>query len=176
MLKIHKNATRIISSRIFSTHQSSAKLENDWQLAKPFSQIPKLSAFTIIRRMLPGGKYHDVGLQKMQSDMKKELGDITVIPSMMGRPEMVLAFNPEDFEKVFRNEGQYPTRHLLETLDYYRRTTKRELYAEYGSLFTENGPKWHNTRTLANPIMMKPQTIKLYLPQIDDIAKEFIQL
>lgn len=36
--------------------------------------------------------------------------------------------------------------------------------------------RWHSMRTLVNPVMMKPTTIKLYVPQVDEVAKEFIQM
>jgi len=31
-------------------------------------------------------------------------------------------------------------------------------------------------RTLVNPIMMKPTTVKLYVPQVDEIAKDFVRM
>lgn len=99
-----------------------------------------------------------------------------MIPAMLGRPELVMPFNPEDFETVFRNEGIYPYRRPFETLDYYRKTVRPDVYGEFGSLVTETDERWHKTRTLVNPIMMKPQTIKLYVPQVDEIAKEFVEV
>lgn len=112
----------------------------------------------------------------MHKAIKEEMGDITIFPAMLGRPQMVMVYKPEDFEKVFRNEGIYPYRRSLETLEYYRKTVRPDVYEEYGSLFSENDHKWHQTRTLANPILMKPQIIKLYVPQVDEIAEEFVQV
>lgn len=31
-------------------------------------------------------------------------------------------------------------------------------------------------RTIVNPVMMKPATIKLYVPQVDAVSKDFIQM
>lgn len=31
-------------------------------------------------------------------------------------------------------------------------------------------------RSIVNPVMMKPTTVKLYVPQVDEIAKEFIDM
>jgi hypothetical protein len=31
-------------------------------------------------------------------------------------------------------------------------------------------------RTLVNPVMLKPATVKLYVPQVDEIAKEFVHM
>lgn len=31
-------------------------------------------------------------------------------------------------------------------------------------------------RSVVNPVMMKPVTVKLYVPQVDEIAKEFLDM
>lgn len=36
------------------------------------------------------------------------------------------------------------------------------------------GEQWHKTRTIANPILMKPRNTVLYVPKIDEIAIDFI--
>jgi len=64
----------------------------------------------------------------------------------------------------------------LDSLRYYKETKRPELYKDLGSLFASNGEKWSNMRTIANPILMQPKTTKRYLTQIDDIAKEFVEL
>jgi cytochrome P450 family 12 len=50
---------------------------------------------------------------------------------------MTITFNVEDTEKVFRNEGHYPHRRALETLQYYRRQIRPDIYSEFGGLVTE---------------------------------------
>lgn len=122
------------------------------------------------------GKFNGLSIEGIHKALNQEMGDITIFPSMFGRPPMVMPFSAEDFEKVFRNEDQYPYRRLLDTLQYYRETVRPDVYSEFGSLLTENDESWYKTRTLVNPIMLKPQTIKLYVPQVDEIAKDFVQL
>lgn len=36
------------------------------------------------------------------------------------------------------------------------------------------GHEWQKMRSASNPIMMKPQTVKSYIPIIDEIVKEFV--
>jgi cytochrome P450 len=64
----------------------------------------------------------------------------------------------------------------IDTLTYYRETKRPEIYKDLGSLFASQGEKWSHMRTIANPILMQPKTIKRYTAQIDDIAKEFIEV
>lgn len=56
---------------------------------------------------------------------------------MLGRPGMLMSFDVEDAEKVFRFDGQYPFRRALETLTYYRQKVRPDIYGEFGSLLSE---------------------------------------
>lgn len=56
---------------------------------------------------------------------------------MFGCNELVTIFNSEDIEKVFRSEGKLPHRYGLETLQFYRKNIRPEIYGEYGSLASE---------------------------------------
>lgn len=31
-------------------------------------------------------------------------------------------------------------------------------------------------RTLVNPVMLKPRTVELYVPQVDEVAKDFVKM
>lgn len=122
------------------------------------------------------GKFSGFSFIDIYRELNKEMGDITVLPGMFGRSRIVVAFNPEDFETVFRNEGIYPIRNALQTIAYYQHTVRPDVYGDFGSVATENREKWHKTRSLVNPIMMKPQTTKLYVPKIDEISQEFVEV
>jgi hypothetical protein len=40
--------------------------------------------------------------------------------------------------------------------------------------YFSNGEKWQKFRTVVNPILMKPKSSKLYIPQINEISHEFV--
>lgn len=73
-------------------------------------------------------------------------------------------------------EGVWPVRIGLDSLTYYRTEKRPDIYKEYLGLFPTQGKPWHDMRTIANPIMMQPKTIKLYCDQVDEVAKDFVQL
>jgi cytochrome P450 family 12 len=115
-------------------------------------------------------------MSEMYKSLNREFGDILKFPNMFGKPGMLCVFKPEDIEKVFRNEEvQHPYRRAIETLTYYRNILRPDIYQEFGSVFTDQGERWYKTRKILNPIMMKPQTVKQYIPAVDEISKEFIQ-
>jgi cytochrome P450 family 12 len=51
-----------------------------------------------------------------------------------------------------------------------------DVYAEFGSLGTSEGETWQRTRKITNPILLHPKTVKLYTQQLDEIAKDFVNL
>lgn len=71
-------------------------------MAKPFTEIPKISAFEMIKRNMPGKKYHNQPLINMFKLIHEEFGDIVRMPGLIpGQPESVLIFKSADFETVW---------------------------------------------------------------------------
>jgi cytochrome P450 family 12 len=70
----------------------------------------------------------------------------------------------------------WPERFGLDTLRHYRSTKQADVYTEFGSLGTSDGEKWQTTRTIVNPILMQPKNVKFYTQQVDEIAKELVNL
>jgi cytochrome P450 family 12 len=69
--------------------------------------------------------------------LRKEFGEIVSFPGVFGQPPVIMTFNVDNFEKVYRTEGQYPFRRGFDTLTHYRKTIRPEIYGEFGSLLTE---------------------------------------
>ena len=73
----------------------------------------------------------------MHKQFYADFGKIVQFPGMFGRKDIVMSFDPHDIEKVFRTEGIWPNRRELETLSYYRKQIRPDIYGEVGGLFTE---------------------------------------
>ncbi|XP_037048515.1 probable cytochrome P450 12b2, mitochondrial [Bradysia coprophila] len=149
--------------------------ETEWNSAKPFSSLPGPSKLGFLRSFLPGGKYHNITLLGMQKAFYNEYGTIFRFPGLFGKPDMVFTFDPNDMETVFRTEGQWPGRRGIDTIDYYRRKIRPDIFKKGTGLVMDQGEEWAKLRTAANPIMMKPKVVKAYIPDIDDVAKDFIR-
>lgn len=112
-------------------------------------------------------------------DMNKmfydEYGPILKFPGLFGKPDMVITFEPKDMETVFRNEGQWPMRRGIDTIEYYRKKIRPDVFKKGTGLVMDQGETWGKLRTAANPIMMKPKVVKAYIPDIDEVAKDFIR-
>lgn len=106
--------------------------------------------------------------------MQSEYGLLARFPGMLGRRDVLISFDPQDFERVYRTEGQWPLRRGLELFTYYRKNVRPDLFQNMGGLISEQGKEWAEMRSKVNPIMLQPKTVKLYIPPIDEVAVDFL--
>jgi cytochrome P450 family 12 len=105
-------------------------------VTRKFEEMPTLSKFELIRRFMPGGKFHQISILEVQKMLQEELGTIYRLPGMFGQTTTVTTFDAEDIEYVHRNEGVYPFRRGLETLKYFREKIRPDMF-DIGGLITE---------------------------------------
>ena len=104
------------------------ELTAEWENARPFEEMPTDSGFNIIRNFMPGGKYYKMDFSKSLVLMKQHYGPIYRWPSLFGRPAMVTTHNPDDFERIFRNEGVWPHRPGLDIMRYHRSVYRADYF------------------------------------------------
>ncbi|KAJ6639074.1 putative cytochrome P450 12b2, mitochondrial, partial [Pseudolycoriella hygida] len=124
---------------------------------------------------MPGGRYHNLHFLEMNKKMYEDHGSIMRLPGILGKPDRVFTFNPNDMEIIFRNEGKWPIRQGIDTFDYYRKQVRPDVFKKSSGLVSDHGEAWAKLRTAANPIMMKPKVVKAYIPDIDSVAQDFIK-
>lgn len=107
--------------------------------------------------------------------IRDEYGPIARMPGTLRRRDVVFSFDPKDYERVYRTEGHWPLRRSgFETLAYYRKYVRPDIFKNVGGLATDQGEPWAATRFKANPVMLKPAIVKSYIPQVDAITREFV--
>lgn len=198
----HFAATQFIdkSNNLFSRFQLQAiqqKPDAEWINAKPYNEIPGPGIFSLVTSFMPygdytqrnsdwsivdcnlrfglfAGKYHGMQITEMHQAWKNLYGDIVRIPGFLGRSDTILTYDPAMVEKVFRTEGPLPIRRGLESFNYYRKKVRPEVFGDVGGLLSEDGDKWWNIRSKANPVLLQPKTVKMYVEKVDQVAQEFI--
>jgi cytochrome P450 family 12 len=110
--------------------------EADYGTVKRFEDMPTLSRFELIKRFMPGGKFHQVTMPDVQKMLQDELGTIYRMPGMFGQNTNVSTFDAEDIEYIHRNEGVYPYRRGMETMKYFRAKVRPEIF-DIGGLIVE---------------------------------------
>lgn len=111
---------------------------------------------------------------QMNKKLYEEYGSISKLPGVFGKPDMVMAFDPNDIEKIFRNEGIWPIRRGMDAFAYYRNKKRPDIFKGMGGLVSEQGESWQTMRTAVNPVMLQPKTVKMYVPHVDEVVMDFI--
>ncbi|XP_037032129.1 probable cytochrome P450 12b2, mitochondrial [Bradysia coprophila] len=155
--------------------KTDANDEQEWNNAKPYASLPGPSKFEILRYFLPGGRYYKLNIIDMMKGLNKDYGSIMKLPGILGKPDMVVTFDPKYSVIIFRNEGHWPIRRGIDTFEYYRKKIRPDIFQKSSGLVNDHGESWANLRTAANPIMMKPKLVRAYIPDIDTVAKDFIR-
>lgn len=111
----------------------------------------------------------------MQKLLQDEYGDLTKLPGLFGKRDILITFNPENAEKVFRTEGKWPVRRGLDTFEYYRKNYRADIFKDMGGLVMDQGETWFKLRSAANPVMLQPKTVNSYIPVVDEVATDFVE-
>lgn len=96
-----------------------------------------MSKLQMTRAFLPGGKYYKISMTDLMKKLYEDYGKIMLFPGIFGRDPAIMAFDPLDFQRVYRVEGVWPQRRNLETLAYYRKNYRQDIFKEIGGLFNE---------------------------------------
>ncbi|KAG1665314.1 putative cytochrome P450 49a1 [Nymphon striatum] len=158
--------------------RNNCSLFHEKSTQKSFDEIPGPPASNIFKFYLQyvpllGGydlnRVHEIAFkkQKMYGMIRKE-----TIPK---RFKAVFLYNPEDVEKVFRNEGRFPVRTGFAAMNQYRKTNSDKYHGCTG-LFTMDKKEWYSIRSKTQSTMMRPKVIASYLPVLNDVANDMIIL
>ncbi|XP_062548455.1 cytochrome P450 CYP12A2-like [Armigeres subalbatus] len=179
------NSLVVSTVRFRSTQAQAATIDSaaddardqEWDSALPYSKIPGPGVFEMLKNFAPGGRYHNANFPQMHRLFREDYGDLVKMPGILGRNDVLMSFRPDDYETLFRSEGQWPIRRgFFDTFVHYRQKVRPDVFKGHGGLVTEHGENWQNFRTAVNPVMLQPKTIKLYVDKLDDVTQEFMKI
>lgn len=120
---------RLLTAKAAVSFKSNAE---DYANAIPFDEIPGLTKFEMLRRFVPGGKFHNMSVIDIQKALREEFGDFFKMPGMFGQNNLITTFDPKDVEFIHRTEGTYPFRRGLDTMHHFRKNLRSDVYATTG--------------------------------------------
>ncbi|CAD7090147.1 unnamed protein product [Hermetia illucens] len=170
-------ALRLFSSQVHanSIDLTANDFERNYETALPYSKIPGPSAFTFLKNALPAGKLFGKPFDEIIKVYRREYGDLFKFPSLFGSMEFVATHKPEDFQTVFRTEGQWPERMGLKTMIHYRTKVRPDIFGKRSGLANAQGKEWGEFRSTVNPVMMQPRNTMIYIPKVDAVAVDFVK-
>lgn len=125
----YQNGNRYLSAQAAVSFKPN---DGEYVNAIPFEEVPGLSKFELLRRFIPGGKFHNVSIIDIQKNLRQEFGDFYKMPGMFGQSDMLTVFDPNDVEFIHRTEGTYPYRRSLGTMEYFRKNVRNDVYSVVG--------------------------------------------
>ncbi|CAG9562983.1 unnamed protein product [Danaus chrysippus] len=145
---------------------------------KSWKEIPGPSTLPIIGQIhhfLPGGSFYGRFDVKLMGNLYEKYGPIVRLEGHFGLPPTIFLFDAETAMHIFRNENILPLRPGFQSLEYFRKTyNKRSDAVESTGLLTEQEEAWKKFRSAVNPIMLQPNTIKLYSGILAEVADDMI--
>ncbi|XP_065172813.1 cytochrome P450 12b1, mitochondrial-like, partial [Atheta coriaria] len=149
-------------------------MPSDWHSAKPYESIPGPTPWPIV-----GNAWRFIGgvdFLKIMKQMHNKYGDVVIMRQLLALGDMTMLFNIRDIEWLLRNEGAWPIRDGLASSYRYRHVLRKDVFGDTYGLINGQNESWGTFRTAVNPIMMQPRTTHQYIPQINEIGDEFIEL
>nr|BAR80872.1 cytochrome P450 [Ornithodoros moubata] len=142
--------------------------------AKPFDCIPgprpSLPFIGTSWQYFRGGRYSLFKLHEACMDKYCRYGDL-MKEEYQWRSPVVHAFNPNDFETVFRHQGRCPVRPPNAFVSKYR----RERADRYDSVGLSNalGEEWYKLRSALAPVLLQMKNVQTLCSQQERISEHF---
>ncbi|XP_069672037.1 probable cytochrome P450 301a1, mitochondrial [Periplaneta americana] len=175
---IHHNICAILLKRHDATLATTHTISKEWDSAKPYEDMPGPKPYPLIGnvwRFFPYIGDLTMDLQDQQEYLHKKFGNIVKLSALPGRENnMVMLFEPDEIEKVYRSEGPFPYRSAFRVLNYYRAFTRKDFFEGVRGTIVSQGAEWQQFRTKVNQPMLQPRSTKMYVGPIDAVAQDFI--
>ncbi|XP_062394106.1 cytochrome P450 11B, mitochondrial [Sardina pilchardus] len=137
--------------------------------ARPFEEMPHTGSngWVNLLRFWRAGTFSQ--LHKHMEESFHTLGPI--YREHLGSLSTVNILLPADIGELFRAEGFQPRRMTLEPW-----ATHRETRQHCKGVFLKNGNEWRSDRLLLNREVMMAGAVRRFLPQLDEVARDFCRL
>lgn len=80
------------------------------------------------------GDFQIEHIDKVSKKLYQKYGKIVKVGGLLGRPDMLFLFDPDEIEKVFRREDTLPLRPSMPSLNYYKHNLRKEFFGDIGGV------------------------------------------
>ncbi|XP_044254764.1 probable cytochrome P450 49a1 isoform X3 [Tribolium madens] len=181
-MKLLRAATRVISSSSQQQQSVFGAIEKsqckEWINAVPYDEVPGPKPLPFLGntwRFIPYiGDFQIEHIDKVSKKLYEKYGKIVKMQGLLGRPDMLFLFDPDEIEKVFRQEDTLPFRPSMPSLDYYKHVYRKEFFGDNCGIIAVHGDKWQNFRSKVNQIMLQPRVTRMYVKSIETTSQELV--
>ncbi|GLV35347.1 Cytochrome P450 301a1 [Carabus blaptoides fortunei] len=122
-----------------------------WNNGIPYADVPgpkPVPFFGNSWRFIPYiGDYEIEHVDRVSERLFNQYGSVVKISGIMGRPDMLFLFDPDEIEKVFRQEDVMPLRPSMPSLNYYKHVYKKDFFGDNAGVIAVHGKNWQNFRS-----------------------------
>ncbi|KAK8737452.1 hypothetical protein OTU49_004494 [Cherax quadricarinatus] len=144
---------------------------------RPFSDIPGPRSWPILGTLptvFTDPAYDSSRLPRFWESCFKKYGRIFKL-HQLGQGDIVFICDPQDTEHLFKEMFDNPVRPFFFSIKNVRSNHKIKFFKEKGGgIFVEQGDSWWRVRKQVQVHAMKYRTVAHYLPQVDQVAQEFV--
>ncbi|KAK9872103.1 hypothetical protein WA026_016148 [Henosepilachna vigintioctopunctata] len=127
-------------------------------------------------RLLPIiGQYDISDVAKLSQLFYEQYGKIMKLSGLVGRPDLLFVYDPDEIEKIYRNEGPTPFRPSMPCLVKYKSEVRKEFFGDVGGVVGVHGEPWKNFRSKVQRPILQLSTVKKYIGPIEDVTNYFIK-
>lgn len=76
------------------------------------------------------GDFEIQHIDKVSMRLYEKYGKIVKMEGLLGRPDMLFLFDPDEIENVFRREDCMPLRPSMPSLNYYKHKLRKEFFGD----------------------------------------------
>lgn len=82
----------------------------------------------MLNNLYSPGKYYKISQSDLHKELRHEYGNLVKFPGLFGQKTIIISFDANDIELIFRSEGQFPIRKSMETMAYYRKKIRPDIF------------------------------------------------
>jgi len=159
------------STRGQATLSGLTSSSEEYEAARPYSQIPSPRGYPIIGNMLEFTNKENVkNFTEYHGGMKKNLGNIYKFK--MPGPDILFICDPEDARKLLSQDGAVPFSNVFEPFELMRKGPLKDLVSEVGLM--GQGEDWSKFRQAVQQDLMRPASALFYIDELSDVMDEVI--
>ncbi|XP_077289279.1 putative cytochrome P450 49a1 isoform X2 [Arctopsyche grandis] len=136
----------------------------EWNNARPYTEVPGVKPLPIL-----GNKWRSIPVIAMEN-IYHEYGDCAKYPKFIDDRDVLFLFNPNDVEKVSKNEVDRP---YLKSIHHYKYNLRKNFFGQHSGLLDVDVEDWKKFNAKIGNIISTTNIAEAYISEIEETVTIF---